>query len=111
MPQTTLERKLSPARLHLSPKLGAMVEAIIQPERRTISPALAGLAITSDGFVIAFAGPPLSHDVFLGAASNWETNWASLLDSAGLTAEEREEAERRYRQVVKDWRVRAQEAA
>jgi len=84
--------------------MAAMVEAVVQPARRLAAPALGGLSITSDGFVLAQAGPPVSHSVFLGAASDWERNWAWLLDAAGLTVEERAEAGRRYEQNVKDWR-------
>ncbi len=100
-----LERKLSPARFTgMSPKMAAMVEAIVKPARPTVEPVLGGLSITSDGFVLAQAGPPVCHSIFLGAASDWERNWANLLDAAGLTAEEREEAERRYQRNVRDWR-------
>jgi hypothetical protein len=99
-----LEKKLDPQANRLSPKMGSIVECIIQPAKRTISPVLTGLSITSDGFALAYAGEPINHSVFLGTASDLEANWKRLLDSAGLTEEEREEAQRRYSARVMDCR-------
>lgn len=103
---TALQSKLNVARFQgMSRKMAAMVEAILQPEHRVVNPALGGLSITSDGFVLAFAGPPVDHSVFLGSASDLEVNWKGLLDAAGLDANERLEAERLFAARVRDWRT------
>jgi hypothetical protein len=55
------------------------------------------LSVTSDGFVTTDAE-------FLGEAADLDRNVLNLLIAAGVTAEERAEFERRYRERVDDWR-------
>ena len=60
-------------------------------------PAIAALAVTTDGFVT-------TESEFFGEAADLDRNLLNLLIAAELTADERAEFERRYRERVDDWR-------
>jgi len=99
-----LSEKLSPRRLPgMSGKLAAIVGCILGEQ--WTQPSIAALVITSDGFVLARNRGEVGFNAFIGTAEDLERNWNSLLDAAGLTSEERQEADRRYRRVVRDYRL------
>jgi hypothetical protein len=60
-------------------------------------PEIAALSVTSDGFVLTDAE-------FFGEAADLDRNLLNLLIVAELTADERAEFERHYRERVDDWR-------
>ena len=60
-------------------------------------PAIAWISVTPDGYVTTDAD-------FLGEAADLDRNLLNLLIAAGLTADERVDFERRYRERVDDWR-------
>jgi len=61
---------------------------------------IAELVVTSDGHVLARHDGDCGCNHYVGTAADLERNWLALLDAAGLTDEERAEAERLYRQAV-----------
>jgi hypothetical protein len=60
-------------------------------------PEITALSVTSDGFVTM-------ESEFLGEAADLDRNILNLLVAADLSAEERAEFERMYRERVDDWR-------
>jgi hypothetical protein len=59
-------------------------------------PQIASIVITSDGFVLAMHEGEFGYNHFVGSASNLKVNWLNLLDAAGLTRGERDEAFRLF---------------
>ena len=82
--------KLDPRRFRgMSGKMAAIVRYILDAPPMT-DPWIAGISITSDGFVIlrpASDGGML-HDEFLGGAPEFDDNVVRLLQTAGLLADE-----------------------
>lgn len=102
----TLADKLNPKRLGFSPKMAALVGAILGHDygaRDRKGNQLTGLSITSDGFVVASTNP-ISSGAFIGTASELESNLLLLLTDAKLTREERAEFDALYSMHVTDWR-------
>jgi len=92
----TLADKLRPDRFTaMSGKMTAIVAFIL--DEVWTEPAIAALAVTSDGFVT-------TESEFFGEAADLDRNLLNLLIVAELTADERSEFECRYRERVDDWR-------
>jgi hypothetical protein len=92
----TLAEKLRPDRFSaMSGKMTAIVAFILGEE--WTEPAIAALAVTSDGFVT-------TESEFFGEAADLDRNQLNLLIAADLTPEERGDFETRYRDRVDDWR-------
>jgi len=102
----TLVEKLDPGKLGFSPKMAALVGAIIGHDYGARDPRggqFSSLSITSDGFLIAAT---TSHEsgAFVGSADDFKRNLDLLLETAKLTKTEREEFDALYRRNVTDWR-------
>jgi len=63
------------------------------------------LVVTSDGFVLIEHVGEVGANNFMGGESDLLRNWNSLLDAAGLTPEERIEAEAAYQEHVHSFKV------
>jgi hypothetical protein len=95
--------KLHPRRFpRMSDRMAAVTGYILG--RRWTRPRIAELVITSDGWVLARDEGQVTCNVIVGTAADLERNWRNLLHAAGLTGEERQEADRRYREAVRDYR-------
>ncbi len=96
---TRLVRKLHPGRFpEMSTKMAAIVGCIL--DRQFARPSIAALFITSDGCVLAWHNGDIGYNDFIGARSDFERNWEQLLDAAGLTDDERQLDERKYRRRI-----------
>lgn len=99
----TLSDKLHPQRYpNMSGKMAAVVGYILGEEWS--KPRIAELVITSDGWVLARDEGQIGFGTIVGTVMDLERNWSNLLRAAGLTDDERAEAERRYGQAVRDYR-------
>lgn len=99
----TMVEKLRPSRFtQMSPKMAAIVGCILG-EKYT-DPSLAELCITADGFVMGRHSDDCGFNEWIGEASDLERNWRNLLEAAGLTPEETQDAMMHYRVRVQDWR-------
>jgi hypothetical protein len=78
--------------------------------RRWSRPRIVELVITSDGFVLARNEGHIGFDNIVGTAADLERNWANLLRAAGLTTEEQQEVNERYRRAVRSYRRHQQQA-
>jgi hypothetical protein len=97
--EETLVRKLHPSRYPgMSGLMAAIVGCILG--RQFTEPAIAGLVLTCDGYVLAWHGDDIGCNQFIGSRSDLERNWEGLLDVAGLTDDERQLAECKYRQHI-----------
>jgi len=98
---TTLQKKLAPTRFPgMSGKMAAMVDCILKFPIEIVSPRLSGLLITSDGCLLGMAEGDCGYNEFFGSGHDLEQNWQRLLDVAGLTPEEREQAQSLFAQHV-----------
>jgi hypothetical protein len=103
--QTTFAERINPRNFNFSPKLAAIVGAIIGHDygvRDRRGGYLTSLSITSDGFVIAFSTASSGGGAFLCDAGELEGNLE--LFKAELSPEDLAEFERLYAARVKDWR-------
>lgn len=92
----SLADKLHPERFTaMSARMAAIVAYILGEE--WTEPPITALSVTADGYVT-------TDTDFLGEAADLDRNLLNLLLAAGLTADERAEFERRYRERVDDWR-------
>ena len=80
----------------MSGRMAAVVGYILG--RRWSTPRIAELVVTSDGWVLARNAGHVGFNTIIGTAADLERNWNNLLRAAGLTGEERQEADERYRQ-------------
>lgn len=104
--ETTFAERIDPRNFNFSPKLAAIVGAIIGHDygvRDRRGGYLTSLSITSDGFVIAVSTASSGGGALLCDAGELEGNLAIFI--AELTAEDAAEFLRRYALVVKDWRI------
>jgi len=62
------------------------------------------MTVTGDGHVLARHHGDCGCNEYVGTAADMKRNWLALLEAAGLTDEERAEAERLYRRAVADHR-------
>jgi hypothetical protein len=100
----TWKEKLHPERFEgMSSKMAAIV-GYISDETYT-DPAINELVVTSDGFVLIEHVGEVGANNFMGGESDLLRNWNSLLDAAGLTPEERIEAEAAYQEHVHSFKV------
>ena len=92
----TLAAKLHPERFtSMSGRMAAIVGYILGEP--WTEPAIVALSVTSDGFVT-------TESEFFGEAADLDRNLLNLFIAADLTAAERAEFERHYRERVDDWR-------
>ncbi len=88
-------RKLHPARFTaMSRKMAALVGYVL--DTAYVEPRIWELFVTSDGFLLGQVGDQVGADTFLGAYADFVHNWKQLLAAAGLTPEERLEADCRF---------------
>ena len=100
----TRKEKLHPGRFEgMSSKMAAIV-GYISDETYT-NPAINELVVTSDGFVLLEHVGDVGTNDMIGGESDLLRNWNDLLDAAGLTPEERTEAEAAYQSHVHSFRV------
>jgi hypothetical protein len=87
-----LFHKLNPNRY---PRMSSLMAAIVGYllDVAFVSPAIAEIVVTSDGFVLARAEGEAGASQFIGDYSDLIRNWFGLLAVAGLTTVERREAE------------------
>lgn len=74
-------------------------------DEKYTNPAINELVVTSDGFVLAEHIGEVGANTMMGEESDLLRNWRNLLDAAGLTPEERKEAEAAYDSHVHSFRV------
>lgn len=92
--------KLHPRRFkEASPKMVAIVGYILG--ERFTDPSIEDMIVTVDGFVLAQHEGDIGFNDFMGAESDLVRNWNNYLDAAGLTPEERGEAERLFKEKVR----------
>ncbi len=92
VPNLELRRKLNPARFpNMSGKMVALVGCILG--QQFTDPSIAEITVSSDGFMLARNSNDIGFNEFIGAASDFESNWNRLLDVAHLTDEERKLAQ------------------
>jgi hypothetical protein len=99
--------RIDPHKFNFSPKLTAIVGAIIGHDygvRDRKGGTLTSLSITSDGFVTCGSTASDGGGAFIGSADDLDRNLAEW--KADLTAEDRAEFERTYKASVTDWRSR-----
>jgi|ERR1035437_1382805 hypothetical protein len=102
-----LFEKLDAARLGFSPKMAAIVGAVIGHDygvRDRKGGKLGHLSITSDGYVTAQSTASDGGGAFIGSAEEVESNLGLLVSEAALSAEEKAEYDRLYAAHVTDWR-------
>jgi hypothetical protein len=98
--------KLHPRRFpRMSGRMAAVTGYILG--RRWTRPRIAELVVTSDGWLLARDEGQVTCNVIVGTAADLERNWENLLRAAGLTGEERQEADRRCRRAIRDYRRRS----
>jgi hypothetical protein len=91
------KEKLNPARFEgMTSKMAAIVGYIC--DETCTDPAINELVVTSDGFVLAEHVGEVGANDFFGEESDLLRNWNALLDAAGLSPEERTQAEAAYPQ-------------
>lgn len=101
--------RINPRNLGFSPKLVAIVGAIIGHDygvRDRKGGQLTGLSITSDGFVTASSTASDGGGAFIGSAEDLDRNleeYVMVLHN-DVSDEDAEEFERIYKANVKDWR-------
>ena len=99
----TLVEALHPGRFPgMSGRMAAVVGYIL--DGRWTRPRIAELVVTSDGWALARNAGHLGFDTIVGTAADLERNWENLLRVAGLSSEEQQEADERYRKAVRDYR-------
>lgn len=99
--------RINPSKFNFSPKLVAIVGAIIGHDygvRDRRGGLLSHLSITSDGYVTAASTMSDGGGAFIGSADDLERNLSAY--RAELTAEDRAEFDRLYALSVQDWRTR-----
>ena len=99
-PLEVLAVKLHPARFSaMSPKMASIVAYIIGQE--WVTPAVNGLSITSDGFVLASVKGDCGFNHFIGTKADMRVNWGNMLCAAtDLATDELQLAEKLYAQKV-----------
>jgi hypothetical protein len=105
----TFAERINPRYLGYSPKMTAIVGAIIGHDygvRDSRGGRLTGLSITSDGYVTAHSTASDGGGAFLGSADDLERNVEeiSLHLHDAASDEDAEEFDRLYKASVRDWR-------
>jgi hypothetical protein len=101
--------RINPRNLGFSPKLTAIVGAIIGHDygvRDRKGGRLTSLSITSDGFVTASSTASDGGGAFIGSADDLDRNLEQFIMVLhnDVSDEDAEEFERVYKANVKDWR-------
>jgi hypothetical protein len=101
--------RINPTNLGFSPKMTAIVGAIVGYDygvRDRKGGHLSGLSITSDGFVTASSTASDGGGAFIGSAEDLDRNLEQfvLVLHDDVSDEDAEEFERLYKANVKDWR-------
>ena len=100
--------RINPRNLGFSPKMTAIVGAIIGHDygvRDRRGGQLTGLSITSDGFVTAHSTASDGGGAFIGSAEDLDRNLADYrFTLAAENDEDAEEFDRLYAANVRDWR-------
>jgi hypothetical protein len=102
---TSFAERIDPNHFNFSPKLVAIVGAIIGHDygaRDGRGGRLYSLSITSDGYVTAGSTASDGGGAFIGSADDLDRNLAEYRKE--LTAEDRAEFDRLYATRVTDWR-------
>lgn len=98
--------RINPSRFNFSPKLVAIVGAIIGHDYGVRDGVrggrLTGISITSDGFVMAGSTASDGGGAFIGAASDLDRNLAAYREA--LLPEDREAFDNLYKANVNDYR-------
>lgn len=94
-----LAQKLHPTRFTaMSGKMAAIVACIL--DQKWTAPSIAELTVTSDGHLLARNLWDCGFNNYLGTVADLEANWEGLLNAAGLTAVERQEAKAAYQRAL-----------
>ena len=101
--------RINPRNLGFSPKLVAIVGAIIGHDygvRDGRGGRLTGLSITPDGYVTASSTASSGGGAFIGSADDLDRNLEQfvMVLHDDVSDEDAEEFERVYKQNVRDWR-------
>jgi hypothetical protein len=100
--------RINPTNLGFSPKMTAIVGAIISHDygvRDSRGGRLTGLSITSDGYVTASSTASDGGGAFIGSAADLDRNLADYRFAlAAENDEDAEEFDRLYKLNVRDWR-------
>ena len=107
--EKSFEDRVNPRNLGFSPKLTAIVGAILGHDygvRDRKGGLLSGLSITSDGYVMASSTASDGGGAFIGSAEDLERNLEQyiMVLHDDVSDEDAEEFERRYKANVTDWR-------
>jgi hypothetical protein len=107
-PVEDFAERINPTNLGFSPKMTALIRAIIGHDygvRDGRGGTLTSLSITSDGFVICGSTASDGGGAFIGSASDLDRNLADYrFQLAAENDEDAEEFDRLYVANVKDWR-------
>ena len=107
-PEPTFAARINPTNLGFSPKMTALIGAIIGHDygvRDGRGGTLTSLSITSDGFVICGSTASDGGGAFVGSAEDLDRNLADYrFQLAAENDEDAEEFDRLYVANVKDWR-------
>lgn len=99
MKKNSLETKLHPGRFTaMSSKMAAIASYVLGIGDRWAKPAITGMMVTSDGYVMASLEGDLGYNAFIGSRTDLVSNWLRLLDAAGLTKAERARANKLFGQ-------------
>lgn len=104
---TKLAERMNPSRAGFSPKMTAILGAILGHDYGVTDSRggrLTSISITSDGFVIAGSTASDGGGAFIGGASDLDRNLAQLLNALKLTKAETAAFMRVYTTRVRDWR-------
>lgn len=105
----TLEKlaaKVNPHTLSYSPKMAAIVGALIGFDygaRDSRGGKLGSISITSDGFVVASSTSSDGGGAFIGSADDLRDNLARLLNDASLTVAERKQFDKLVNSRLSNW--------
>jgi hypothetical protein len=83
-----LVHKLHPDRVKTSGKFAAILACVLEQE--WTSPGLAGITVTSDGFLLGREEGDIGHNVMLGRVEDLHRNLTGIADATGLTKTERQ---------------------
>jgi hypothetical protein len=109
MTNEKLAEKLNPRKLGFSPKMTALVGAILGYDygvRDARGGVLTSLSITSDGHIICGSTASDGGGAFVGDASDLDRNLSLLLNTAKLTKTELKAFKSIYTARVTDYRVK-----
>lgn len=80
--------KLHPSRLRVSGKFHAILSCLLGQSGWT-NPELAGVTVTSDGFLLGMQQGDIGYNEFIGSKADLDRNLDGVAKAAGLTKQER----------------------